>query len=165
MAVNTKTIFLLTTDVKTRKLIGGNKETMGGSPKNLKIDAKVFSRRNNDMWDILLAAEDSAKSLAGNILTTKCVRLQTEYMGTRKTRVTLHGVHLFISEDHLGFFSEKFGEVNDVSAAKSKAGIDSEDVEIMVTVNIKTFMDIPNVLTFVGRPIYVMVESRRPLWR
>lgn len=97
------------------------------------------------MCYILLATENSAKFLAGNILTTKYVRLQTEYMGTRKTRVTLHGVSLFITGDHLEFFFVKFGKVNDVSAVKSKAGI-TGDVKIMMTINRRIFMDIPNVL-------------------
>lgn len=48
------------------------------------------------MWDILLATEDAVKALSGSILTTKFVRLQTDYLGMRKTKVTLHGVQLYI---------------------------------------------------------------------
>ncbi|CAE1242006.1 unnamed protein product [Acanthosepion pharaonis] len=103
------------------------------------------------------------RRLAGSILSTKSVRLQTEYLGTRKTKVILHGGPLFISLDHLGFFFSKFGEVASVSAVKSKAGIATEDVEVIVTVTRKNFVAIPNVLTFEGRPIYVTVEGRRPL--
>lgn len=53
------------------------------------------------MWDILLATEEVAIALAGNGLTTKNVRFQTVYMGTRKTWVTLHGVTMYIFDDHL----------------------------------------------------------------
>lgn len=125
----------------TRKLIGVNRDIMEESIKSLNIGAKVLARRSRAMWDILLASEDAAKSLAGGggILTTKSVRLQTEDLGTRKTKVTLHEVPLFISLDHLGIFFSKFGEVASVSAVKSKTGIDNEDVEIMVTVTREIF--------------------------
>lgn len=46
---NTKTIFLLTTDVKTHNLIGVNRETMEGAIKSLNIGAKVLTRRSNAM--------------------------------------------------------------------------------------------------------------------
>lgn len=32
------------------------------------------------------------------------VRLQSEYMGTRKIKVTLHGVPMDITEDRFGYF-------------------------------------------------------------
>lgn len=54
-------------------------------------------------------------------------------MGTRKTKVTLHGILLYISEDHLGFFFSQFGEVADVSSIKSKAVIGTGDVETLLT--------------------------------
>lgn len=41
------------------------------------------------MWNILLATEKAAKELAGSILTTESVSLQTEYMGTRKMTLPL----------------------------------------------------------------------------
>lgn len=80
------------------------------------------------MWGILLATEDAALALAlalalaGSILTAKLVKLQAEYLGTRKTKMTLHGVPLYISDNYLGFFFAKFGEVSSVSSIKSKAG-------------------------------------------
>lgn len=80
-------------------------EIMEVTPKSLNIGAKVLTHRSNTMWDILLPMEDVAKSLTGNIPTSKSVGLQTEYMGCRKTEVALHGVPLYISVYLLGFFS------------------------------------------------------------
>lgn len=77
--------------------------------------------------------------------------------------MTLHGVSLFISDNYLGFFFAKFGEVSSVSPIKSKARIDTYDVEIMSTVTRKKFTKIPNVSMCEGRPIYMVVEGRRPL--
>lgn len=44
-AVNSKTISLLTTDVRTRRLIFVSRETMEEDQKNLKIEAELLSRR------------------------------------------------------------------------------------------------------------------------
>lgn len=92
--------------------------------KSINIGTKILARRSNE---ILLQTEDAEKPLGGNIITTKSVRLQTEYMGRRKTKVILHEVPLFISEAHLGFFYSKFGEVADVSAVKVRTGIATRD--------------------------------------
>lgn len=105
--------------------------------------------------------EDAVKALTGNILATKSVRLQTEYMGTRKTNITFDGVSLYIGEDHLGFFFAKSREVAVVSSVKSKAGIATGDFEIMITLTRNNFMDITNILTCGGRPISVDVEGRQ----
>lgn len=67
--------------------------------KTLKINPKVLARRTNVIWDILLPTEQEAKQLAGSVLTTRNLRLQTEYIGTRKTKITVHGVPVDISED------------------------------------------------------------------
>lgn len=93
--VNARKISLLTTDVKTRKLIAVKREVMKEALKNLQISAKILARCSNAMWDIVLVTEDAAKSLADCILTTKTVRLQTEYSGMRKSKVTLHRVYLY----------------------------------------------------------------------
>lgn len=77
--LNTRTIPLFTTDVKTRKLIGVNRLIMEEALKSLRIAAKILARRSNAMWHILLDTEDATKSLDGNITITKAVRLQTEY--------------------------------------------------------------------------------------
>lgn len=58
-------------------------------------------------------------------------------MVARKVKVTLHGVPF---GGTLVFFFSKFGEVADVTLVKSKAGIATGAVEIMLTVNRKNFI-------------------------
>lgn len=82
--------------------------------------------KSNSTWDILLAMEATAKALAGNMLTAKSQKLQTKYMGTRKTRITWHEVPMFI----WGFFAD-YGLVKEVSSLKSKTGITTSEFEIM----------------------------------
>lgn len=52
--VTTRTVFLLTTELKIRTLIEVSKETMKKALKSLNITVKVLAKRSNAMWDILL---------------------------------------------------------------------------------------------------------------
>lgn len=72
-----------------------------------------------------------AKQL-GSILTTKNLRLQTEYMGTRRIKITVLRVPVDISEDRRGAFS-KFSKVEEVMALLGKPGIATGYVELQVT--------------------------------
>lgn len=58
------TMVLLTTDKKSRKLIGVDKEAMEEARKCLNIRAKVLDRRSNVMWYVMLATEDTSNLLA-----------------------------------------------------------------------------------------------------
>lgn len=73
--------------------------------KALHIRPKILARRTNALWDILLQSEEQTKELAGSILSTKTLHLQTEYMGTCRTKVTIHGSPVDISDDRMGAFS------------------------------------------------------------
>lgn len=66
-----------------------------------------------------------ARGQAGgwNILISKSVRLQTEYMGTWKTRITVPDVPMDMNEDRMRPFFAQYGQVNKVSAVMSKSGI------------------------------------------
>lgn len=125
---------------QAHELIVVNRDIMGEAIKRLNIGTKVLARRDRAMWDILLASEDAANLLAWSTLTTKLLRRQTEYLGSRKTKVILHGMPLYISLNHLGLVVTKFAEVASVSAIKNKAGIATEDVELMVTVSRKKLL-------------------------
>lgn len=157
--VAARTISLLTVDVKTRKLTVVSREMMEEALKTLNIGAKILSRRSSMMWDILLASEEAAKALAGSTLTTKMLRLQTKYMGTWKTCITLHRVPMYITEDHLGAFFSSFGPVEGLILIKGKSGIATSDFEVLVTLTRPKFNNVPNVITCVGRNIYIIVEG------
>lgn len=89
--VVTKTISLLTTDVITHSLLGVGRDIMEEALKGLQIPAKILAKRSNAMWDVLVASKVEAKKFAW-------------YMGTRRIRVTLHGVPLNMSEERMGAF-------------------------------------------------------------
>lgn len=155
----------MTVDVKYKKFMAVNREAMEEVLKALNVEAKVLARRSNAMWDILLVSKEVAKTLAGNTLTTKTMRLQTEYMDTQKTRITLHWVPMYITEDHLGAFFAEYAPVDEVSSIKSKSGIFTGDFEVLVTLTRPKFNEVPNIITCGGRNIFVVVEGRcRSCW-
>lgn len=101
-----------------------------------------------------------------SILTTKLGRFQTEYFGTQKTKITLHGVPLVIIEYHLcvcvgGVFFAQYGQVGEGLRVKCKTGIASGEVWLHATLTRKCFMEVPNILTCRGH-ILIRVEGRRP---
>lgn len=67
-----------------------------------------------------MATEEEAKKLAGNTLATKSVRL--------RTKVNVSGYRL-------GAFFALYGEVKEVSAIISKAGIATRDFVLQVNVS------------------------------
>lgn len=160
-AVNAEVISLLTTDVKSRQLIGVSRENMKEVLKSLKIMPKMLARSSNSMWD-LLSSKQEAKQLAGSILSTYSLQLQTEYMRTRNTNITIHGVPVDISENRIGAFFAKFSQVDKVSAVRSKSGIATRDIILQVVLTRQSFQDIPNILTCRFKKILVVVEGRRP---
>lgn len=114
--------------------------------KNLNIAPKVLARRSNAMWDILLGKEVEAKQLAGSVLSTTSIRLQTEYMGIRWTKITVPEVPVNICENCMGAFFSKFGQVEEVNAYISKSGINMGDMVLYVTLTWQAFGEIPNIL-------------------
>lgn len=102
------------------------------------------------MWYVLLA---------GSILTSKTLRFQTEYMGTRNTKVTVHGVPVDITVDRIGAFFAQYGKVEEVSGVISKANIATGNIVLQVTLIRRSFADIPNILVSREKRMLVVVEG------
>lgn len=81
---------------------------------------------------------------------------QTEYIYTRRTRETLHGLLMDFTEERLGIFLSRFGQV---SAVTSKAGIATRNI-LQITMTRKDFMDIRGI-SCRSWNILVIVEGRR----
>lgn len=84
--------------------------------------------------------------MAGSILTRKNVRLQTENMAIRGTKVTVLGMPVDICEDRIEAFFSKYGDVEGVNASISKSGIATGDIVLQVTLTRQAFGEIPNIL-------------------
>lgn len=113
--------------------------------------------RSKTMWDVLLATKQETKQLAGSILTSKTPQFQTEYMGTRKTKVTVHGVPVDITVDRMGAFFAQYGKVKEVPGVISKVDIATGNIVLQVTLTRRSFSDIPNILVSREKRMLVVV--------
>lgn len=102
-AIASRNISLLKADLKTRTFMAV-REAMEEAINALNIGAKLLARRSNVMMDILLATEKVARNIRLRCSHYQDIHLQTEYIGTRETRITLHEVPMYINEDHLTAF-------------------------------------------------------------
>ena len=72
--------------------------------KSLNIPSKMFTWKGFATWDVLMDTAEEAEKLWKGDLHTKFLHLQPDYLGKRKTVVTVHNVPLDIFPDHLGAF-------------------------------------------------------------
>ena len=104
-AVQPKTLSLIVTDIKSRRLAGLKKDKFEELLKAAGIPDIYFCRRSFTTWDILLPSQKWSTKLAGNSnITTKHYRLQPEYMGRRRIKATVCNVPIQISRDVLAVF-------------------------------------------------------------
>ena len=161
-AMMARTVSLLTADIKTKRFIGVSGEKMEEAMKSLNIKATALARKSNASWDILLANKEEAQALAGLILATKTLRIQTEYMGTRKTKITLHGVPWLLEPKHMASYFACHGLVDKAYVIRRRSGLGSTDMEVLVTMNRQEYRDVPNIIMCGSHKIFVVVEGRRP---
>lgn len=73
---------------------------------------------------------------------TKSLRLQTEYMGTRRTSLNLHGALMDINEDNVGTFFAMYWQREELARMKCKAYVSSRDFALQVILDKTNFQDI-----------------------
>ena len=112
---------LVISDIKTKKLVGLKKETFEELPRKAGIPCQYFCRKSFAMSDVLLPTEEQdAKTAKSNIM-TKNFRLQPEYKGTRRLRVTICNVPVYITGEVLALYLSAF-EVKEFNLVRSPAG-------------------------------------------
>ena len=116
--VQPKTISFVVTDLKTRRLAGIKKDIFEDLLKTAGIPAKYYCRRSFATWDVLLPSEDLAAKLAGDNITSKYFRLQPEYMGRRRIRITVCNVPIVLNEEVLAAYLIKYGDIENIENAK-----------------------------------------------
>ena len=99
--VEPKTLSLIVTDLRTRRLAGLKKESFREQLRTAGIPCLYFCRQSYASWDVLLPSEKLASKLAGNNITTKYFWLQTEYRGKQMIRVTVCNTPIQLNGDVL----------------------------------------------------------------
>ena len=105
-------VSLIVTDLKTKRLVGLKKEGFEELLRKAGVPCQYFCRRSFATWDVLLPSADQAAEVASpNIM--KFFRLQPEYLGTRRIRVSISNVPAFITGEVLAAFVSAFGRVEE----------------------------------------------------
>ena len=153
---------LVISDLKTKRLVGLNKETFEELLRKAGIPCQYFSRKSFATWDDLLPTEEQAAKVAANNIVTKHFRLQPEYKGTCRLRVTVSNVPAYITGEVLATYLSAFGQVEEFNLLRSPAETAYGDYAFRLCLTRDGFKAIPETLISGDRQMMVMVEGRRP---
>ena len=97
-------------------------------------------------------------------MTTKFFRLQPEYMGTRRIRVTVCNAPANLTGDVMASFLRSNGKVQDVTQLCAATGTAHRDYVLYICLNQEGFQSIADTIYSRDRQIMVVVvvEGRRP---
>ena len=109
----------------------------------------------------LLSTEAEAAKATKSNITTRFFRLQPEYKGTRRVRVTVCNVPAFITGEVLSSYLSAFGRVEEFNLLRSSAGTAYGDYTFRLCLTRDGFQAIPETLVSRGRQMMVVVEGRR----
>ena len=157
-----RTLSLVVTDLKTRRLVGLKKEGFEDLLRKAGVPCQYFCRRSFATWEVLLPTKEQAEKTASTTITTKFFRLQPEYMGTRTVRVIVCNVMAFNTGEVLAAFLSKFGRVQETNLLRSAAGTAYGDHVFRLCLTREGFQAIPEVIISRERQMMVVVEGRRP---
>ena len=154
-------VSLVVTDQKTRRLVGLKKEGFEDLLRKAGVPCQYFCR-SFATWDVLLPSSDQAAKVASSNIMTKFFRLQPEYLGTRRIRVTICNVPAFLTGEVLAAFLSSYGNVEEITLLRSAAGTAYGDYVFRMCLAREGFQSIPETIVSRGRQMMVIVEGRRP---
>ena len=121
-----RVLSLVVSDLKTKRLVGLTKEVFEELIRKAGIPCQYFCRKSFATWDVLLPTEKQAAKTAESDITTKHFRLQPEYKGTRRLRVTVCNVPAIITGEVLVAYLSAYGHVEEFNLLRSPAGTASK---------------------------------------
>ena len=117
----------------------------------------IIAGNSYAFWDLLLPTIKEAVALTKQPLENKEYFFRTEYMGRRRTTVSIYEVPSFLRDANLAAYMLQFGDI--VSATHD--GMRWEwRFDIML--DVKNFYSVPNWLEMEGRRLPVIVSGRKP---
>ena len=153
---------LVVSDIKTRRLVGLRKEAFEDLLRKAGVPCLYFCRRSFATWDVLLPTQEQAAKAASATITTKFFRLQPEYMGTRRIRVTVCNVPATVTGEVLAAFLSRYGRVEESNLLRSASGTAYGDHVFRLCLTREGFQAIPEIIISRERQMMVVVEGRRP---
>ena len=149
---------LVVSDLKTKRLVGLNKETFEELLRKAGIPCQYFCRKSFATWDVLLPSEEQAAKGAANDIITKHFRLQPEYKVTRRLCVTVCNVQAFVTGEVLAAYLSAYGQVEEFNRLRSPAGTAYGDYAFRLCLTRDGFKTIPETLISGDWQMMVVVE-------
>ena len=146
--VKPKTLSYIITDLRTKRLAEIRRETFKELLKSTGIPCWYFCRQSFVTWDVLLPLEELAVDLTGSNVSTKHFRLQPEYKGTRRIKVTMCSVLVQLNRDILAAYMSAYGSVKEVTTVRSADGTAHSDFILNICLNRVGFQAIPHIQTY-----------------
>ena len=144
-------VSLVVTDSKTRRLVWLKEEGVEYLLRKAGVPCQYFCRRSFATWDILLPSREQVDKVASSHITTKFFRLQPEYLGTRRIRVTVYNVPAFITGEVLAAFLSGYGRVEEISLLRSAARTAYGDYVFRLCLTREGFQAIPEIIVSTER--------------
>ena len=153
-----RTVSVFVVDKRSRKIAKPVKDMVLRQLSSLGVKVQaIIAGSSNAFWDVLLPTEEEAVALTRKTLENKEYFFRTEYMGRRRTTVSVYEVPSFLRDANLAAFMLNFGDI--VSATHD--GMRGEwRFDLML--DAKTFFSVPNWLDVEGRRLPVIVSGRKP---
>ena len=139
-------VSLMVTDLKSRQLVGLKKKGFEDLFRKAGVPCQYFCRRSFATWDVLLPSSDQAAKVASSNIITKFFRLQPEYLGTHRIRVTICNVPAFITGEILVALLSAYGRVEEINLLRSTAGTAYGDYVFRICLTREGFQAIPETI-------------------
>ena len=160
--ITPRVLSLVVSDRKTKRLAGLTKEVFEELLRKTGIPCQYFCRKSFATWDVLLPTERQAAKTAETDIITKHFRLQPDYKGTRRLRVTICNVPAIITGEVLAAYLSAYSHVEEFNLLRSPARTAYGDYAFRLCLTRDGFKAIPETLICGDRQMMVMVEGRRP---
>ena len=153
-----RTVSVFVVDKRSRKIVKPAKDMVLRQISSLGVKAQaIIAGASYAFWDILVPTVEEAVALTKKSLENKEYFFRTEYMGRRRTTVSIYEVPSYLRDANLAAYMLQFGDI--VSATHD--GMRGEwRFDIML--DMKTFYSVPNWLEVEGRRLPVIVSGRKP---
>ena len=153
---------LVISDIKTKRMVGLKKETFEEFLGKAGIPCQYFCCKSFATWDVLLPTEEQAAKAAAINIMTKNFRLQPEYKGTHRLRVTICNVPAYITWDFLASYLSAYRQVEEINFLRSPTGTAYGDYTFHLCLTRDGSKAIPETLVSGDRQMMVVVEGRHP---
>ena len=143
-----RTVSIFVMEKRSRKIVKPAKDMVLRQISSLGVKAQaIIAGSSYAFWDILLPTIEEAVALTKKPLENKDFFFRTEYMGRRRTTVSIYEVPSFLRDANLAAYMLQFGDI--VSATHD--GMRGE-WRFNIMLDVKSFYSVPNWLEVEKKP-------------